>query len=211
MAFRSADNYAHLAATALGWTLVDVAPGSRRSSMTSTAATPLPWQDHELQLVLDALDRLAAALTPAPLWAPTIGEYLGTAFTGWRTLSNTPDDDRIDPLVPGVVHRPGGTGSSLGDAHGGRNAAARRHPSGQPVAHRERGDPSGLAACRPGVVCPSVTSRRRQQLPLNQDAHRGRAGSCGAVPRGRAVCRCPLAEIPSDDANMMRISSSMRP
>lgn len=83
------------------WTLVDVAPGSRRSSMTSTAATPLPWQDHELQLVLDALDRLAASLTPAPMWAPSIGEYLGTAFTGWRTLSNTPDDDRIDPPGPG--------------------------------------------------------------------------------------------------------------
>jgi hypothetical protein len=56
----------------------------------------LPWRDGELDLVLAALDRLAEALTPAPAPVPTIAEYLGTDLTGWRTLSGTPDDDRID-------------------------------------------------------------------------------------------------------------------
>lgn len=57
----------------------------------------LPWQDGEVDLVLAALDRLTEALTPAPTTVPAIAEYLGTDFTGWRTLSRTPGDDRIDP------------------------------------------------------------------------------------------------------------------
>jgi aminoglycoside phosphotransferase (APT) family kinase protein len=59
----------------------------------------LPWRDGELDVVLAALGRLAGALTPAPAPAtvPAIAEYLGTDFTGWRTLSGTPGDDRIDP------------------------------------------------------------------------------------------------------------------
>ena len=57
----------------------------------------LPWRDFELDLVLAALHRLAEALTPAPATAPAIAEQLGTDFTGWRTLSGTPGDDRIDP------------------------------------------------------------------------------------------------------------------
>lgn len=61
----------------------------------------VPWQDHELDLVLAALDRLARALTPAPAaimsTAPAIAEYLGDDFTGWRTLARTPGDDRLDP------------------------------------------------------------------------------------------------------------------
>jgi aminoglycoside phosphotransferase (APT) family kinase protein len=56
----------------------------------------LPWQDGELDLVLAALDSLASALTPAPVTVPDAGEYLGTDFTGWRTLAQT-GDDRIDP------------------------------------------------------------------------------------------------------------------
>lgn len=55
----------------------------------------LPWRDDELGLVLAVLGRLAEATAPASV--PAIGEYFGTAFTGWRTLSRTPDDDRIDP------------------------------------------------------------------------------------------------------------------
>lgn len=55
----------------------------------------LPWRDDELGLVLAALGRLAEA--PAPATVPAIGEYFGTAFTGWRTLAATPGDDRIDP------------------------------------------------------------------------------------------------------------------
>jgi hypothetical protein len=37
-------------------------------------------------------------LTPAPITAPTIGQYLGTDFTGWRILARTPGDERLDPL-----------------------------------------------------------------------------------------------------------------
>ncbi|MGH3251312.1 MAG: hypothetical protein ACRDOI_34605, partial [Trebonia sp.] len=57
----------------------------------------LPWQDSQLDLVLAALGQLAGALTPAPLAVPAIGQYLGADFTGWRTLSGKPGDDRIDP------------------------------------------------------------------------------------------------------------------
>lgn len=61
----------------------------------------VPWRDHELDLVLSALDRLAEALTPAPAaimpTASAIAEYLGADFTGWRTLAGTPGDDRLDP------------------------------------------------------------------------------------------------------------------
>ena len=61
----------------------------------------VPWRDHELDLVLAALDRLAEALTPAPAaivpTAPAIAEYLGADFTGWRTLAQDPGDDRVDP------------------------------------------------------------------------------------------------------------------
>ena len=57
----------------------------------------LPWRDGELGAVLAALDRMAAALTPAPVTAPAVSEYLGTDFTGWRALSGAPGDDRVDP------------------------------------------------------------------------------------------------------------------
>jgi aminoglycoside phosphotransferase (APT) family kinase protein len=58
----------------------------------------LPWQDGELDGVLTAVDQLAGALTPAPTaTVPAVAEYLGDDFAGWRTLSRTPGDDRIDP------------------------------------------------------------------------------------------------------------------
>lgn len=61
----------------------------------------VPWRDHELGLVLAALDRLAEALTPAPATVtatvPAIAEYLGADFSGWRALARTPGDDRLDP------------------------------------------------------------------------------------------------------------------
>ena len=58
----------------------------------------LPWRDSELDRVLAAVDRLASALTPAPVMTvPSVADYLGQDFTGWRTLSRTPGDDRIDP------------------------------------------------------------------------------------------------------------------
>jgi len=40
-------------------------------------------------------------VTPAPATVPSIVECLGTDLTGWRTLSATPDDDRIDPWSRG--------------------------------------------------------------------------------------------------------------
>lgn len=57
----------------------------------------LPWEDSELDSVLAALDRLAGALTPAPVKVPSVDQYMGTDFTGWRTLARTPGDDRVDP------------------------------------------------------------------------------------------------------------------
>jgi aminoglycoside phosphotransferase (APT) family kinase protein len=57
----------------------------------------LPWRDRELDAVLAALDQVADALTPAPVTAPAISEYLATDFTGWRALSRVSGDDRLDP------------------------------------------------------------------------------------------------------------------
>jgi aminoglycoside phosphotransferase (APT) family kinase protein len=57
----------------------------------------LPWRDDQLDLVLDALDRLARALTPAPAArVPVIAEYLGADFSGWRVLARAPGDARLD-------------------------------------------------------------------------------------------------------------------
>lgn len=56
----------------------------------------LPWQDEQIGRVLSTLDELADALTPAPISAPTIAEYFGAAFTGWRKLAGKPDDERLD-------------------------------------------------------------------------------------------------------------------
>jgi Ser/Thr protein kinase RdoA (MazF antagonist) len=61
----------------------------------------VPWQDDELELVLAALDRLTAALTPVPVpvgpAVPAVAARLGADFTGWRVLARTPGDDRLDP------------------------------------------------------------------------------------------------------------------
>ena len=58
----------------------------------------LPWRDDQLDLVLSALDRMAGALTPAPVEVPSIAESLGSALTGWRTLADEGSSgDRLDP------------------------------------------------------------------------------------------------------------------
>jgi aminoglycoside phosphotransferase (APT) family kinase protein len=57
----------------------------------------LPWEGGQVGRVLGALDRLADVLTPAPITAPAIEEYLATDFTGWRTLAESPGDERLDP------------------------------------------------------------------------------------------------------------------
>ncbi|MGH3169523.1 MAG: aminoglycoside phosphotransferase family protein [Trebonia sp.] len=57
----------------------------------------LPWRHEELNLVLAALGRLSEALTPAPVAAPGIEQYLSADFTGWKTLSLTSVGNRLDP------------------------------------------------------------------------------------------------------------------
>jgi aminoglycoside phosphotransferase (APT) family kinase protein len=57
----------------------------------------LPWQDAQVGQVLEALDELASVLTPAPVTAPSIAEYLDADFTGWRILAENPADQRLDP------------------------------------------------------------------------------------------------------------------
>jgi aminoglycoside phosphotransferase (APT) family kinase protein len=46
-----------------------------------------PWRPAELDRVLAAMTGLAAALTPAPLPAPTAEDRHGPGFTGWRQLA----------------------------------------------------------------------------------------------------------------------------
>ena len=44
-----------------------------------------------------ALDRLAGALTPAPITVRSIAEMYARAFTGWRALAGSAGKDRLDP------------------------------------------------------------------------------------------------------------------
>lgn len=46
-----------------------------------------PWRAPELARVLAAVTDLAAALTPAPLAAPTVADAHAASFTGWRQLA----------------------------------------------------------------------------------------------------------------------------
>jgi aminoglycoside phosphotransferase (APT) family kinase protein len=52
----------------------------------------LPWRAGELERVLEMLTALAAALTPAPIAAPSIAEHFDELFHGWRSLE-APEDD----------------------------------------------------------------------------------------------------------------------
>ncbi|GGO74508.1 hypothetical protein GCM10012289_47320 [Nonomuraea cavernae] len=56
----------------------------------------LPWRRDELDLVLGAVERMSAALTPAPISAPTIARRYADAFRGWRDLL-TEDTTGLDP------------------------------------------------------------------------------------------------------------------
>jgi hypothetical protein len=57
----------------------------------------LPWRPAELQRVVAALDRLAGALTPAPVPVPAVEDRLGAEFTGWQALATSPGPDHLDP------------------------------------------------------------------------------------------------------------------
>jgi Ser/Thr protein kinase RdoA (MazF antagonist) len=56
----------------------------------------MPWQRAELDLVLAAVDRMSAELTPSPIDVPTIEEVLGGSFRGWRQLLGE-DTTGLDP------------------------------------------------------------------------------------------------------------------
>jgi aminoglycoside phosphotransferase (APT) family kinase protein len=58
-----------------------------------------PWRPDELARVLAAVTDLAAALTPAPIAAPTFADRFAATFTGWRTLAATGAPDDLDPWV----------------------------------------------------------------------------------------------------------------
>ncbi|MFI0941939.1 aminoglycoside phosphotransferase family protein [Streptomyces sp. NPDC021020] len=61
-----------------------------------------PWEPAELELVLDTVGGLAAALTPSPVDAPPVAEKQDGAFRGWRILAadhaaGTDDLAGLDP------------------------------------------------------------------------------------------------------------------
>jgi len=55
-----------------------------------------PWVAGDIERVLAALDRLAGALTPAPIPVDAVGDLYAGAFTGWRTLASSPPPRRLD-------------------------------------------------------------------------------------------------------------------
>ncbi len=55
-----------------------------------------PWRAADLARVMAALDRLAEALTPSPIPVPAIAELFAEDFTGWRTLAQSADQERLD-------------------------------------------------------------------------------------------------------------------
>ena len=57
----------------------------------------MPWHSDDLAEVLAAVDRLAGALTPAPIDADAVTRRFADDFTGWRTLAAAPDHAGIDP------------------------------------------------------------------------------------------------------------------
>jgi Ser/Thr protein kinase RdoA (MazF antagonist) len=56
----------------------------------------MPWRRDELDLVIEAAQSMSAALTPAPIAAPTVGEAFGRTFRGWSELLGE-DTTGLDP------------------------------------------------------------------------------------------------------------------
>jgi aminoglycoside phosphotransferase (APT) family kinase protein len=76
-----------------------------------------PWRRAELDRVLAAVTDLAAALTPAPLAAPAVGDAHQASFTGWRRLARAPGAG-LDPWARAHLAR-------LAELEAGWAAAAR--------------------------------------------------------------------------------------
>jgi hypothetical protein len=56
-----------------------------------------PWRPDELRRVAEALGRLGAALTPAPIAVATVGEHYQRAFCGWRKLAQSAQPGQSGP------------------------------------------------------------------------------------------------------------------
>ncbi|MEO3874897.1 aminoglycoside phosphotransferase family protein [Nonomuraea sp. B12E4] len=56
----------------------------------------MPWRRDQLDLVLAAIERMSATLTPSPIDVPAIGDALDLSFRGWRELLK----ERPDGLDP---------------------------------------------------------------------------------------------------------------
>jgi aminoglycoside phosphotransferase (APT) family kinase protein len=56
----------------------------------------VPWNRAELTRVLAALDQLSDVLTPSPIAVASVSEHCSEDFTGWRTLAEAGDLDRLD-------------------------------------------------------------------------------------------------------------------
>lgn len=66
----------------------------------------VPWREGEFRRVLDAVEELGRALTPAPFDAPTAAQSLAHAFQGWRQLIDSGDTggEGLDPWTVAHLH-----------------------------------------------------------------------------------------------------------
>ncbi|KPI16652.1 aminoglycoside phosphotransferase family protein [Streptomyces mirabilis] len=66
----------------------------------------VPWREDEFRRVLDAVEELGRALTPAPFDAPTAAHSLAHAFQGWRQLIDSGDTGGagLDPWTAAHLH-----------------------------------------------------------------------------------------------------------
>lgn len=103
----------------------------------------LPWDPREFARVLDALEQLSVALTPAPIPAMSIVDDLAENFCSWHTIAaDSALGGRLDPWVQANLGR-------LVELESGWAAAAR----GETLCHADlRADNLLLAADRVMVV-----------------------------------------------------------
>src|SRR5262249_48936339 len=78
----------------------------------------VPWTRADLDRVLDAVARLHAALTPAPVAAPAIGDRLGPPVRHWRDLTAGvfPIPDGLEPWAATNLERLASLESDWADA-----------------------------------------------------------------------------------------------